>query len=186
MKYPAAIAAFLTLMSGPGLSETLLHSHSNMHQHQTADVRTPVEPGQGAFASIQEIVELLLKDPGTDWGRVNLEALRSHLADMDNVTLRSRVEVEPLPDGARFSITSQQPKVTGSIRNMVFAHSLEMSGAYDWTLKAEEAPRGAVLTVTGTTEDASRIRGLGFIGIMTLGMHHQSHHLAIARGDNPH
>jgi hypothetical protein len=34
-------------------------------------------------------------------------------------------------------------------------------------------------------EDAkavARVRGLGFIGLLTLGAHHQPHHLAMARG----
>ncbi|MBG6145761.1 hypothetical protein [Roseibium album] len=186
MKHFSSLSVFLTLIAGPALAETPVHSHATMHQHQTKDARMPSEPGQGAFASVQEIVELLLADPKTNWERVDLEALRLHLADMDNVTLDSSVTVEPLADGARFTVSSGKGEVRRSIKNMVLAHSLEMSGTFGWNLSAEEIPDGAVLTVTGPAEDASRIRGLGFIGVMTLGMHHQSHHLAIARGDNPH
>jgi hypothetical protein len=30
------------------------------------------------------------------------------------------------------------------------------------------------------------LRGLGFFGVLTLGMHHQVRHLMIARGENAH
>ncbi|CTQ56135.1 hypothetical protein LP7551_04692 [Roseibium album] len=186
MKYAATLTVILTLVSGPSLAQAASHTHSDMPQHQSSSVVTPAEPGQSAFASVQEIVELLLEDPNTDWARVDLEALRSHLADMDNVTLRSNVEMDRLASGARFTVTSQQEYVSQSIKNMVLAHGLEMSGTYGWMLSAEEAPQGAVLSVTGMPEDTNKIQGLGFIGIMTLGMHHQSHHIAIARGENPH
>ena len=42
------------------------------------------------------------------------------------------------------------------------------------------------LTVTSTLPaDEAKIRALGFIGVMTRGMHHQQHHLMIARGQSP-
>jgi hypothetical protein len=31
-----------------------------------------------------------------------------------------------------------------------------------------------------------KLRGLGLFGVLTVGMHHQEHHLMIARGDSPH
>ena len=37
-----------------------------------------------------------------------------------------------------------------------------------------------------TGPDAAMIRSLGFIGVMSLGMHHQAHHIALARGVDPH
>ncbi len=44
---------------------------------------TPKEPGQGAFATIAEIVALLTSDPKTDWSKVDIAGLREHLIDMD-------------------------------------------------------------------------------------------------------
>lgn len=144
------------------------------------------EGGQSAFAAIAQIVELLNADPTTDWSKVNIEALRQHLIDMDNVTLRAEVAATATPTGASFTVTSADPAVQASIRRMVTAHAATMNGANGWTLAAEEAPGGAVLTVSGTEADAARINGLGFIGVLTLGMHHQAHHLMIAKGMNPH
>jgi len=40
--------------------------------------------------------------------------------------------------------------------------------------------------VRAPPKDAAKLKGLGSFGLMTLGMHHQIHHLMIARGQNPH
>ncbi|KPP85477.1 MAG: Alpha-acetolactate decarboxylase [Rhodobacteraceae bacterium HLUCCO07] len=146
----------------------------------------PREAGQSAFAAIQEIVAHLMADPDTDWASVDIEALRQHLVDMDNVTLRARVETQPVDGGARFVVTSDDPAVTASIRAMVPAHAATMDGVEGWHLSAEPAEGGAILTATGNDDAEPRIRGLGFIGLMTVGMHHQAHHLAIATGQAPH
>ncbi|MBC7145133.1 MAG: hypothetical protein H5U24_06980 [Thioclava marina] len=126
----------------------------------------------------------MLADPETDWGRVDIEALRQHLIDMDNVTLHARVSESDSPGGARFEAISDDPAVTASIRAMVPAHVATMNGVEGWTMSAEEIPGGSALTVTGA--DAQKIRALGFIGILTVGAHHQAHHLAIAKGDAMH
>lgn len=140
--------------------------------------------GQSAFAAIQEITAALMADPATDWSKVNIEALRQHLIDMDNVTLRAEVARENINGGARFIVTSTEPTVVASIRAMVLAHVATMNGVESWDMWAEEVDGGALMTVTGS--DTARIRGLGFIGLMTVGMHHQAHHLALASGRNPH
>jgi len=156
--------------------------HSAMMEHG-APAPAMTEGGQAAFAAIQEIVAALLADPRTDWDTVNIEALRQHLIDMDNVTMRARVTTEAVPGGARFSVASDDPAVQTSIRAMTVAHAATMDGVEGWSLKAEETPNGATLTATG---DEVRIRALGYIGLMTVGMHHQEHHLALARGAMPH
>ena len=46
-------------------------------------------PGQDAFGTIQEIVQILQSDPKTDWSKVNIDALRQHLIDMNEVTLHA-------------------------------------------------------------------------------------------------
>jgi hypothetical protein len=62
-----------------------------------------------------------------------------------------------------------------------------MDGIDGWRFSSESMPDGAALTVTPPNgESLVRLRGLGFIGVMTLGMHHQQHHLMIAKGSGPH
>jgi hypothetical protein len=69
---------------------------------------------------------------------------------------------------------------------MVLAHAATMDGVEGWRFSVEESNSGAVMTVEGADTAAVKIRALGFIGIMTVGMHHPTHHLALASGNNPH
>ena len=152
------------------------------HRHGGA---IPTEPGQGAFAAIQEIVGILEADPSTDWTKVNIEALRQHLIDMDNVTLRAEAKSEPIEGGMRFTVSGDGP-VKDSIQRMVMAHAATMNGVSGWKFAASTTDMGAVLTVVTPPTGAAKLRGLGFIGVMTRGMHHQMHHLMLALGENPH
>src|ERR1700756_4787445 len=52
----------------------------------------PTMSGQDAFGAIAEIVRVLDADPATDWTKVDLERLRQHLIDMNEVVLRSTVK----------------------------------------------------------------------------------------------
>lgn len=141
--------------------------------------------GQSAFAAIQEIVAILEADPRTDWSTVNIEALRQHLVDMNNVTLDADVGSEPVKDGIRFTARGSGP-VVGSIRRMVSAHAATMSGVSGWTFHAEDIEGGASLTVLVPAQDLQKLSALGFIGVMTRGMHHPEHHMMLARGEPPH
>jgi hypothetical protein len=177
--------AFAQAAGGPqmGGHHDMDGQHAMSRHHPVASVAA--EPGQAAFAAIQEIVGILEADPATDWSKVNIEALRQHLIDMDNVTLRAEVKSERIEGGMRFVVSGVGP-VKDSIQRMVTAHAATMSGVGNWTFKAERADDGASLTVLAPTKDQEKLYGLGFIGVMTHGMHHQTHHLMIARGGNPH
>jgi hypothetical protein len=176
--------AFLLAFLIPGLAFA-----QSMHDHQMTGMsstgRQPVQPGQAAFAAIQEIVEILEADPATDWHKVNIDALRQHLIDMDNVTLHAEATGEPIEGGMRF-IVSGTGAIRDSIQRMVLAHARTMNGVGDWKFAASDTETGAVLTVQVPVKDVEKLRGLGFFGVMTRGMHHQAHHLMIARGNDPH
>lgn len=167
-------------------SSTMSHGsmdHSRMHAEVAGP--SPTEPGQSAFAAIQEIALLLESDPHTHWSKVTIDALRNHLADMDAVTLHAKVEGQPVEGGMKFVVTGGGP-VAESIRRMLTAHAATMSGVNGWQLTAVETAEGAVLTVIVPPKDQMKLRGLGLFGVLTVGMHHQEHHLMIARGDSPH
>lgn len=154
------------------------------HNHQMTGA-LPTDAGQSAFAAIQEIVELLEADPKTDWSKVNIEALRQHLIDMDNVTLRAEVKSEPLSGGMKFTIAGTGP-VKDSIQRMVTAHAATINGVGHWQFTASTTETGATLTMMTPPKELSKLQGLGFIGVMARGMHHQQHHLMLALGHNPH
>ena len=192
MKIATALM-FLSLTASAALGQEAkmpdshAHAPGMMHGGQTDSSRpAPMQAGQSAFAAIQEIVEILEADPATDWQKVDIEGLRRHLVDMSNVTLGSRVEASEVDGGARFTVTGAGD-VAGSIRRMVVAHAATMNGADGWQFVAAERPDGATLTVVAPdAAGASKVRALGFIGVMTRGMHHQEHHLMIASGAGPH
>lgn len=157
--------------------------HMKMHAQMSGAF--PTESGQSAFAAIQEIVEALNMDPSTDWSKVDIEALRRHLIDMDNVTLRSEVKAEPVDGGMRFTVTGAGD-VVGSIQRMTSAHAMTMGGVGGWQYETSDIPDGAIVIVKVPPTDMAKLSALSFIGVMTLGMHHQQHHLAIALGQHPH
>lgn len=159
-------------------------------EKEKAQAMQPKQAGQAAFAAIGEIVAILDADPKTDWSRVNLEALRQHLIDMNEVTMHARVAQTDVPGGFRAEVTGTGATI-GAIQRMVVSHArmLDQSPAYAAT--TETRPDGVVLTLTvrtpGDARVVARVRGLGFAGTLTEGTHHTRHHLAIARGDSqPH
>lgn len=156
--------------------------HAGMAMGTSSSGAVPTLPGQDAFGTIQEIVRILEADPGTDWSKVDIDALRRHLVDMNELTLNAQAAATPVDGGARYEVTGEG-RTLDAIRRMVPAHAREIDGANGWTVTAEPAANGAVLTVVATApKETARIRGLGFIGIMAQGAHHQAHHLAMARG----
>ncbi|HHB80441.1 MAG TPA: hypothetical protein ENK83_01645 [Aliiroseovarius sp.] len=184
---PAMLAASL-LATGPALAQTAGMDHvlhSQMGGHMGGQMAPVSEPGQGAFAAIAEIVATLEADPATDWSQVNIDALRSHLVDMDLVTARSTAESTPIEGGLRFTVHGSG-EVTGAVQRMVLAHAAIMDGVGDWHFAAQKTDDGAILDVTVPEADRARLAGLGFYGVMATGMHHQAHHWAMATGTNPH
>jgi hypothetical protein len=159
------------------------HGSHNVDKRSSAGV--PKQGGQSAFAAIQEVVEILEADPKTDWSKVNIEALRLHLIDMDNVTLRAVVKAEPVDGGMRFEV-SGDGAVGDSIRKMTMAHAHVMDGTGGWKYAAQATSSGAIVTVMVAAKELPKLKGLGFAGLMARGMHHQQHHLMIARGASPH
>ncbi len=144
----------------------------------------PTEPGQGAFAAIQEIVAILEADPDTDWAKVDLSALRRHLADMNALAVSAKVTEREIPGGFEATI-SGAGRGGEAARRMVPAHAVELAKIEDWIVTAT-APAGGNIVLRVTSFDPRlqpRIRGLGFFGMMVTGAHHQPHHLAIARGE---
>ena len=113
---------------GNGMSnEQMQMMHQQMVRgSQTSDTTTPTMPGQDAFGAIQEIVRILEADPKTDWSKVNLEALRQHLIDMSEVTLKADAVTKPIDGGIEVTVTGTGRTVE-AIQRMVpaQAHQVE-------------------------------------------------------------
>jgi hypothetical protein len=185
----AAIVLVSAFAAGGAQAQTAMPmDHAAHHAAMLAPPSgaVPAMPGQDAFGTIQEIVRILDAEPDTDWSKVDIEALRQHLIDMNEVTLNAKAVVTPVDGGARYEV-SGEGRTLEAIRRMVPAHSHEIDGVNGWAVRTEPVPAGVVLTVTAADpKQAARIRGLGFIGIMAQGSHHQMHHLAMAKGEFSH
>jgi hypothetical protein len=195
---PAASAQDRTVGSPPMMGQTT-PEHGQMpgtmgHQGQGMAgmsghpfaMSGPIMSGQDAFGAVQEIVQILEADPKTDWSKIDLETLRQHLIDMNEVTLKADAVATPIDGGLEIAVTGSARTLV-AIQRMVPAHAQEINGLHGWATKTAPRSNGVLLTVTATdSKEVQHIRGLGFIGILVSGMHHQPHHLAMARGEALH
>ncbi|WP_419694904.1 hypothetical protein ACN2CC_32530 [Mesorhizobium muleiense] len=121
---------------------------------------TPTMPGQDAFGAIQEIVRMLEADPETDWSKIDLEALRQHLIDMNEVTLKADAAATPIEGGlswtrfqsrsriSRFTLTNALPTYL-----RVPARPLEQTPACPARVQLRDKviPLWVILCPSGTT-----------------------------------
>jgi hypothetical protein len=160
--------------------------HAGQHGETANEVTAPTEQGQSAFAAIAEIVALLQNDPNTDWSKVNINALREHLQDMQLVTLQSDVQTNVQNNEVVFDV-SGTGRTLSAIQAMVPAHAGVLSSLNMFKIDAQNTATGAQMRVAFTNEtEKQKLLALGFFGIMATGAHHQEHHLAMARGQNVH
>ena len=194
----AVVAHTVFAQNRPAAGSGQAHGHgsmpshdSDMHARHMQAMRemaggAPTMPGQDAFGAIAEIVRVLDADPATDWAKVDIERLRQHLIDMNEVVLRSAVKQTPVPGGLAMDITGTG-RTEQAIRAMVVPHAVELDRMPSFAASTETIAGGVRLTVVAKRPDdpklVARIRGLGFAGLITEGAHHQPHHLAMARGE---
>ncbi len=169
----------------PGMSHDSAMTAMNNASAISATVPGPTRAGQEAFATIGEIVRILEADPRTDWSKVDLEALRQHLMDMDDVTMRAVVRTTNIEGGATFEVQGTG-RVRDAVRRMAVSHGAMITSADGFSWQSVETPTGARVTVRALKGDdtamAQRLRALGFVALLTLGDHHTAHHLGIANG----
>ena len=118
--------------------------HAGMHgqmmhgQHGKMGSETsgqPAMPGQEAFGTIQEIVRMMEADPSTDWSKVNISALRQHLIDMDEVTMRAAAAERSIDNGVELTVTGEG-RTLDAVKRMVPAHVHELT-QLGWNAKTE-------------------------------------------------
>ena len=163
------------------MKDGMMHGHAGMHAAMAGE---PTMPGQDAFGTIQEVVQILEADPTTDWSKVNVSALRQHLIDMNEVTLHAVAAERTFDSGIEIAVTGEG-RTLEAIKRMVPAHASELT-KIGWNAKTDDLPNGVKLTVTSSDpKQVVKLKALGFMGIMVQGGHHQPHHLMIAKGEFP-
>jgi hypothetical protein len=163
-------------------------NHASMMGHNT--VATPVvltESGTDPFATMQEVIAALEANPDTNWEKVNIEALRLHLVEMQDMTINVTVKQQHIDNGFQAVVTPTTNRAVKSLTRVLSGHPAQMKVETGWDMQVSN--NNDVFTLTVTTDkvhDVAKIRGLGYIGVMAYGNHHQPHHWAIASGKNPH
>ncbi len=143
------------------------------------------EGGQSTFAAIIEVVSVFEADNKTDWEQVDIDGLRSHLLDMNDLVINTdavtQVEGE---DQIRYDIIANGGNDSlGAIHRMVQAHSRFIEQSRGWKINPVINDKGATVTITvDSHSDLVRLKALGFYGFMSLDSHHQAHHYQIAMG----
>lgn len=191
-RFVLAGSLFILSSSGAAFAQTP-PDHHPMHGAMMPMAATPgtpgampTLPGQDAFGAIQEIVGILEADPKTDWSKVDLEALRQHLIDMNEVTLRAEAAPKQIDGGLQIAVTGSGRTLV-AIQRMVPEWAEMAKGLNGWAVKVSALPNGELMTVTATNpKEVQHIRGLGFIGLLASGNWHQMHHLMMARGQFTH
>lgn len=146
------------------------------------------EAGNDAFGTIQEVIVQLNNDPNTNWQQVNIEALRQHLLDMHDMTLNIEVLAQtPIDNGLKAVIRPTTTRAELALDRVFKAHPVQLERETGWKMQVIKNDDHYALTIISKNpKDVDKIRGLGYIGLMAYGNHHQPHHLAMATGNNPH
>jgi hypothetical protein len=161
--------------------------HAPAHHHMP--MQSPLTAtGNDAFWAIQEAVQKLTADPHTDWSKVNLEALRQHFVDMHNFTMHVEVlSHTPTARGMEVMVRPGTPAAEASLHRVFAAHPAQLKRETGWDMHVSK--QGDVFVLNVTTQNPAeieRLRGLGYIGVMALGTHHQAHHWGMVQGEHPH
>ena len=165
------------------------HSAKMNHEHTMSTTSGMLtEAGNDAFGTIQEVIRQLNRDPHTDWSKVNLEALRQHLLDMHDMTLNVDViSQKPIKNGMQAIVRPTTERAALALDRVFMAHPAQLKNDTGWDMTVKKTDGQYTLTTTSANPaDADKIRGLGYIGLMAYGDHHQRHHWAMATGKNPH
>lgn len=156
------------------------HGTSQVTKHAQTEL---VEGGQSTFAALIEIVSLLQTNPDTEWEKVDIDALREHLLDMNRLMLSTSATAKTIATNTIQFEVQGTGAALGSIHRMVSTHSTFIQTLRNWDVQADLTSTGALVQIeTDEIDSLRQLNALGFYGFMSLDSHHQDHHLGIATG----
>ncbi len=186
-----SLSIVATIIAVPMASAHMHHAnmnHAAMMGHNAAPTQVVLtESGTDPFATLQEVIAALEANPDTNWEKVNIEALRLHLVEMQDMTTNVDVKQQYIDNGFQVVVMPTTNRAVKSLIRVLSGHPAQMKAETGWDMQVQN--NDGVFTLTVTTDNAkdiAKLRGLGYIGVMAYGNHHQPHHWAMASGDNPH
>ena len=165
--------------------------HHNTHQgphHDAMEQGELTEAGNSIFATVQEVIRRLQQDPDTDWSKVDLEGLRQHLLDMKDIAENVEVvDQRRMPNGVTLVVAPLTTRADEALERVLSAHPEQLRRETGWEMiVGRQGDQFRITTTSEDPDDTAIINGLGYIGLMAYGNHHQAHHWAMGSGKNPH
>lgn len=165
--------------------------HSMEHHQQMATQNQALlltEAGNDIFGTIQEVIANLNANPNTNWDKVNIGALREHLLDMRDMTINIEViSQDRLKNGSKILIRPTNIRSRQAMKRVLSAHPAQLKKETNWQMQVhKQEDKYLLITTTDKPKEVNKINGLGYIGLMAYGSHHQPHHWSMATGSNPH
>lgn len=190
----SALLSYNVIVSADDNHTTMMHYQHSMEMSEALLSESPLsqvsltEAGNDAFGTIQEVIARLNSNPDTDWRKVDIEALRQHLVDMNDMTLNVEVILQKaVPQGLVAIVKPTTARSAAALERVFSAHPAQLKRATGWDMQVvKTGDRYMLTTTTANPGEVNKIRGLGYIGLMASGSHHQRHHWAMATGENPH
>ena len=172
--------SLLTVVVIMGITVTAQGQHNHGNKRSTPLTM----PGNDVFGTIQEVVKELEANSDTDWSKVNLEALRQHLLDMKAFTEEVKVlSQEPVKNGMKIHVKPKTERAAKALERLFSMHPAMLKKEKGWDMQITKQGEGWTITcTTNNKSEVEKIRGLGYIGLLAEGAHHQRHHWMIATG----
>jgi hypothetical protein len=107
---------------------------------------------------------------------------------MNDMTLHVDVTSQtPIKNGVKSIVKPTTKRAASALARVFAAHPYQLQKETGWIMKVtKDGDKYILETTSKNANDADKIRGLGYIGLMAFGMHHQVHHWMMAIGKNPH
>lgn len=187
MKIIAKAFIFFLMVSTHTVAE---NNHSAMHHQQMMKSAESnlTQAGNDIFATIQEVIVRLNNNPDTNWATVDIEALRQHLLDMNDMAVNVEIlNRKPLINGLRIALQGTTARAEKTLARVFKVHPKHLKSETGWDMKVERyGKQFIVTTTTEKPEQTQKIIALSYIGLMAYGKHHQLHHWGMSTGQNPH
>jgi len=137
-----------------------------------------------SVAVLAGLVARLEADPTPGRRRVDLEAVRRHLADLERVTLAAEVRAEDLPGGVGLIVSGPDPATVAAIQRLLPERAVRLAEARRWKVATVTVPEGLRVEVRSLDpREAGRIRALGLAGLLVAGPPDEAYLLTLPRGE---
>lgn len=147
-------------------------------------VLRPRPLGPPALVALADLIARLENDPSTDWRRVDLEAARAHLHDLDRLTLAAEAEARDVPGGVELRVRGPDAATEAAIRRLLPGAAARLATARRWRLATAPMEGGLLVEVRSQDpRETARIRALGLVALLVAAAGDEAYLLALARGE---